>query len=385
MSEGMEKNNKYKFRLENIKERLKDAGKSLIDLINYKKNKGIIWAAGAGLIIFILILTFILPLENKNMSLHVSDSWKNIGMIDEYLYFREDKTLYCYSKGGKRWEMALDDDINICYGENVHLYKAGGKWQVLDKASGSLVYESDMEELLSIALVPKGAYSESNLLGIKKEGFVIFDKDFKVSREQNTRGLPMAYSANEEGEVWTNSGPLPEVSKDGQIEYNADPPDVLGLPEEGKRSLLVMEKDNKELVRLVASSGFIRPTWTGEDSFVVGQGGRLYFIKSGSIKDVPMPTGSDFAVNQEGVYLLSGRKLFLYNKDAELVNSWALDFDALALAIGKNTVCALSANRRFIKNKDKTETVDSGEWIGIITDIEGRKGLLYREELIRLD
>lgn len=365
------------FKIEKIKEKFKG--------LNFQKNKKFFLGLGASFVLLIVALLIFLPASKKNISLHVSDTWKNIGKVDDYLYFREDNVLYCYNKRGKSWEKALDSDVSICYGENVHVYKANGKWQVLDKKSGSLIYERDMAELLSIAVVPKGAYSDAELLGIKKEGFVIFDKDYKVKKEQHTRGLPMSYSSSKNGEIWTSSGPMPGLIKEGFIEKNIDPPAMIAGLDDVKRNLLVMEKDNKEIIRLSSASAFKRPSWTGEDSFVVANGDKLYFIKGQTIKNINVSPSFDFIVSEDGIYVLSNRKLYLYNSEGNLLDSWPLDFDAKALATGKKTVCALSANRRFIKNKEGINSLDSGEWIGIITDMQGRKSLLYREELISLD
>lgn len=350
-----------------------------------KANPSLAYALGGGLVLCILLLLLFLGGRGgqSSFALHFSDSWRDIGRIDDQFYFREEDTLYCYNRQGKRWESALDPNAQIAYAKEIHIFQPGGSWIILDPSSGKKVAEKSMGKLTAIASVPAGTYSKSELLGLEPGRFRLYDDHFQVQKVQQVAGNTGSYRSQDQRAIWTAWGTAQDMEKTGQVQLNADVAALIDRPKDPGRALLVQAEEGKEVFRLLGDAPFRNLRWTGEDSFISSSGGALYFVHGKElVGKVPFPEGSDVGVNADGVWVLSKRSLRRYDQDGKEEETLALDFDAKMLAVGEKEVYALASNRRYHWTEKRQETEETAEWIGLVTDIEGRSSLVYREELL---
>lgn len=366
-----------------------------------QKEKQRLFMAGAAGLAVLLVLLFLLPKGNttrtKEVALHYADSWRDIGAIDGCFFFRDGKTLIAFDAGGKRWEMPIAADTKPIYGDKIYLLQADRRIQVLNPKNGREERMIQENGLLGLMAMEQKAFSPAALIGIKADRFVVFDEEGNIKAVQNTAGAPGLLAQTDTHTAWTEEGTGKGITVTGQVEKEPGFSSPRATEKKRERSVLVMrattpekpkEKSDekagdallKDRFQLNADMPFTRLLWTGENSLVVTQEERLYFVVDNAVTaTVPATEGWDMAVNKDGVWVTDGRALTCYAVDGKVKKTVPLDFPPLRVIAGKNGIVVVGKNRRMTLKEENKETVDTQELIRVLPQTDGSTMLVYRE------
>lgn len=350
--------------------------------------------------------------ERRKIPMPVSESWQDLGRIQDVFYFVEEDILMARTlQGGLLFSKQLPPgEQDICYGiDCIYILTPKNRLEVIDGMTGDTRYSLETEDISRIER--KNGY----LVAYSDRLIRILDEKLALRSALPLRSMPVAYVRSEKGlEAWIEKGPADGVRQEGEVVLD---PEMVFLPEdknsgtnggEGKtgqdsseedlpedeESSLLLDrfrlsmKGEGELYYQIASAAetFLSLDWLGEDRLILQTDQFLYLISSaGILQKIELAGPVDYLILKDQLILLNGRKLSIFDQEGQLEKSYDLDFAAKGLAKGREEF-VLVGESEFARLLDGRLSVEkTSKIISVTENANGTVDFIFEDGIEHMD
>lgn len=332
---------------------------------------------------FVILLFFLFSFFEKEkqpekMSLALSDTWTNLGRVDDLVYFLENDQLYCLDREGTR-KFALTLQAGkkqILYGDKIYVLYPNKELFLFDKDSGEILEKKEAKDLFSMAWVDKK-------LTLFYKNRIVYKKDPQKDLSIASTNLPLYFTYNKGSFAWIGEEEKSNLEEKGRVEW--DPMIQKEIAGRGKKRMVWFSKSEDQEFSIVSGNQEFLSTFSLEDSFILETSSSYSFFKDNHlIKNVNKLGSLEACVDDSSFYLLYDDRLQIFDSEGLLLKEYKLEFEGKRILYDGEKVYIIGENHVAYFHQGKLLMDKMAQIMDVLVQWDQSIDLVYKDGIERL-